>query len=219
MSATSLESTPDEKDLCVVTDEVLKFHLHVSQAVKKAFRMLGLVRAIFICLDETTIPRLFTTMVRPHLEYGNVIWHPRYRRDKLEVEQIQRSAIKLIPSLKGLNYEDILKSPEDAIVRAPQEKRRYVTSIPNTKWHRQSRHQSVFCMVTGSSTSGHNQKMVESHTRLSTCICMRQNVFIQRVVNDWNSILAHVVDSPTLNTFMSRLDKFWNEDRYIHVLP
>jgi len=36
------------------------------------------------------VPRLFTAMVRPHLEYGNVIWHPRYRGDKLEVEKVQK---------------------------------------------------------------------------------------------------------------------------------
>ena len=49
-------------------------------------------------------------MVRPHLEYGNIIWHPRYRRDKLEVEKIQRRATRLIPSLKGLSYEERLRA-------------------------------------------------------------------------------------------------------------
>ena len=58
-----------------------------------------------------------------------------------------------------------------------------------------------FCMVTGSWTRGHNQKMVKSHTKIG----IRQNVFSQRVVNDRNSIPAHVVDSPTLNTFKSHL--------------
>ena len=37
--------------------------------------LLGLVRAAFTCLDATTTSGLFTTMVRPHLEYGNVIWY------------------------------------------------------------------------------------------------------------------------------------------------
>ena len=60
-----MESTPDEKDWGVVIDEELKFHLHVSQAVKKASQMLGLVHATFTCLDETIIPRLFMTMVQP----------------------------------------------------------------------------------------------------------------------------------------------------------
>ena len=77
MHDVTLESTAHENGLCVVVDEGLTFHLHVSKAVSKASRMLVLVRATFSCLDESTVPRLFTTMVRPHLEYGSVIWHPR----------------------------------------------------------------------------------------------------------------------------------------------
>jgi hypothetical protein len=88
MRNTTLEAIAEEKDLGVTIDRDLKFHLHVAKAVNKASRMLGLVRATFTCIDETTLPRLFTAMVRPHLEYGNVIWYPRFRRDKLEVEKI-----------------------------------------------------------------------------------------------------------------------------------
>jgi len=75
MRNTSLEAITEEKDLSVTIDPDLKFHMRVFKAVNKASRMFGLVKAT--CIDETTPPRLFTTMVRPHLEYGNVIWCPR----------------------------------------------------------------------------------------------------------------------------------------------
>jgi len=68
MRNTSLEAITEE-DLGVTIDRELKFHIHVNKAVNKASIMLGLVRATFTCIDETTLPRLFTTMVRPHLEY------------------------------------------------------------------------------------------------------------------------------------------------------
>ena len=115
--------------------EDLKFHLHVSKAVSKASRMLGLVHVTFSCLDESTVPRLFTTIGRPHLEYGNIIWHPRYRRDKLEVEKIQRRATRLIPSLKGLSYEERLRalklpSLEHRRRRGDPERHRQVRSRP-----------------------------------------------------------------------------------------
>ena len=70
--------------------------------------MLGLVKATFTCLDEVTVPRLFSAMVRPQLEYGNVIWGPRYQTDRKEVEKIQRRATKLVPSLRPLPYEERL---------------------------------------------------------------------------------------------------------------
>ena len=50
----------------------------------------------FTCLDEITVPKIFMAMVRPYLEYGNVIWHPRFQLDKTEIEKVQRRATKLI---------------------------------------------------------------------------------------------------------------------------
>ena len=51
-----------------------------------------------------------------------------------------------------------------------------------------------------SNTRGHSLKLVKQRAMPS----LRQNTFSQRVV----------VDSPTLNTFKSRLDKNWKRERY-----
>jgi len=61
--------------------------MHVSKAVNNSSIMLGLVIAAFTCFDEKTLPSIFTIMVHHHLEYGNVIWCPRFRCDNLEVEK------------------------------------------------------------------------------------------------------------------------------------
>ena len=100
MNDVPLALKSQEKYLGVIVDDDMNFHAHVIQAVKKAS---------FTCLDETTVPKLLTTIIRPHLEYGNLIWYPRFRRDKLEIEKIQHKATRLIPSLKGLSYEERLR--------------------------------------------------------------------------------------------------------------
>jgi len=101
-----LQSTPVDKNLGVFVDDAIKFRDHVSYAVNKASRLLGLIRTTFSYIDEDTLPRLFTTLVRPHLEYRNIIWHPRYRIDKIQIEKIQRPATKLI----HLSYEERLRA-------------------------------------------------------------------------------------------------------------
>ena len=40
--------------------------------------------------------------------------------------------------------------------------------------------------------------------------------FTNRVVNAWNSLPDHVVLSETINTFKSRLDKFWQHQDMIY---
>ena len=88
MKDTILTTDTSEKDLGVTIDNELKFHQHIASVVKKTSRMLGLVKSTFTCLDGITVPRRFTAMVRPNLEYGNAIWSPRYRYDCLELEKI-----------------------------------------------------------------------------------------------------------------------------------
>ena len=210
MSSTALEPTTDEKDLGVTIDQDLKFHLHVSKAVNKASRMLGLVRATFTCLDELTLPKLFTTMVRPHLEYGNVIWSPRFRRDRLEVEKIQRRATKLIPSLRNMPYSDRLEALKLPSLYHRRRRGDMMQTFKILKGIDRLDPGDFFSLADKSLTRGHSLKIVKQRSRLT----LRQNAFSQRVINDWNALPAHVIDSPTLNTFKSRIDKVWKRERY-----
>ncbi len=70
-----------EKDLGVLIDDKQKFHRHVSAAVSKANQILGIVKRTFVTLDEELLPLVYKHKVRPYLEYGNAIWHPRYVAD------------------------------------------------------------------------------------------------------------------------------------------
>ena len=74
MDGAPLGSTSLEKDLCVSIDPELKFREHASSAVGKATQVLAVIRRSFALLDEATLPMLYKTLVRPHLEYGNLIW-------------------------------------------------------------------------------------------------------------------------------------------------
>ena len=42
------------------------------------------------------------SMVRPHLEYGNVIWVPHFKGDMEAIEKVQKRATRMIPDLRHL---------------------------------------------------------------------------------------------------------------------
>ena len=70
MEGRELEQTVFEKDLGVTMDKELKFHKQTSIAVKKANQILGLIKKTMATKNENTIPLLYMTLVRPHLEYA-----------------------------------------------------------------------------------------------------------------------------------------------------
>ena len=52
---------------------------------------------------------LYKSLVRPHLEYATSVWSPMYKKDSIALQIVQRMAKRLVNSLSGRTYEDILK--------------------------------------------------------------------------------------------------------------
>jgi len=71
--------------------------MHINQIIRKANNVLG---AIKHSRDPIVIRSLYTTLVRPILDYVSTIWNPHHLGNIRELENIQRRAIKLIHSSK-----------------------------------------------------------------------------------------------------------------------
>ena len=69
--------------------------------------MIGIVKRTFTFLHKDIFNNLYKALVRPHLEYGNVIWSP-YLKKTVTIERVQRRATRLI-DLRNLSYTERLK--------------------------------------------------------------------------------------------------------------
>ena len=92
----------------VQMDQDLKFRKQAASAIARARKVMGAIRKSFQKLDHDTLPIVFRTMVRPHLEYCNAIWGPLNRADQILIERVQRRATKLVPSIKNKPCTDRL---------------------------------------------------------------------------------------------------------------
>ena len=104
-----LDTCEEEKDLGITFDPKLNFDLHISNVTKKANQMLGIIKRTFSFMDKQTFLKLYKALVRSHLEYGNVIWSPLFKRQSIQIESIQRRATKLVPECRDMSYDKRLR--------------------------------------------------------------------------------------------------------------
>jgi len=210
LNGNDLEQVHQEKDLGVVIDDRLKFHTHTTGAVNKANQILAVIKKSFMHLDSVTVPLLYKSIVRPHLEYGNLIWGPHYKLDQLAVERVQRRATKLVPELKERPYEERLR-------------RLHIPSL----YYRRRRGDMIqmFKIMTGieridpvllfkrppsRSTRGHRYKVFKPHAQKM----IRRHCLSVRALDDWHSLPDSIFDVKSVDEFKAKLDKHWMREQY-----
>ena len=82
----------------------------ILNAVNKANRLLGLIKKSFLNITTDMFTSLYKALVRPVLEYGNLIWAPHYKTDINKLENIQQKATRMVQLLKHLDYEGRLRA-------------------------------------------------------------------------------------------------------------
>ena len=210
---TDLVKVNEEKDLGILIDDDLKWTAHISQAAAKGNQLLGLIKRTFVHRDRHLMKVLITSVVRPHLEYGNTIWSPLYKKDIKALEKVQQRATRLVRGLEGMTYEDRLRTMEmpTLVYRRLRgdmiETYKYMHhlySVDGTNLL--PIHDSSSAMT----TRGHSYKLKKRFCHIQ----LRAKFFSMRVVDIWNSLPEDIVSAPSVESFKGKLDRHWKNYRY-----
>ncbi|KAK8741933.1 hypothetical protein OTU49_002018 [Cherax quadricarinatus] len=199
-----LNITDCEKDLGVLVSSNLKPRQQCISVRNKANRILGFISRSINNRSPQVVLQLYTSLVRPHLDYAAQFWSPYYRMDINSLENVQRRMTKLIPCIRNLPYEDRLRALN---LHSLERRRIRGDMIEVYKWK-----------------TGINKGDVNSVLKISSLDRTRSNGFKlekfrfrkdigkywfgNRVVDEWNKLPSTVIEARTLCSFKNRLDKY-----------
>jgi hypothetical protein len=94
----TIELSNEGKDLGITIDSKLNFQQHIHIQVKKANKKLGIINRTFnyTVHGQGNALVLYKSLVRPHLQYGSVVWSVINKKEAILIENVQRRATRLV---------------------------------------------------------------------------------------------------------------------------
>ena len=207
---TPLPIVQSHKYLGVHISADLRWNTHTSYIRSRANRALGFMRRNLQKCNTDIKILAYKTLVRPHLEYCDTVWDPH-----------------------TLNNINILESTQNKAARWISRDYRHTTSVTLLKHNiklntlatrRQIHRQQMLYKITNglvdidresylhstnirSTRGSHNFKY---HTYQANTDIFRSS-FFPRSIQEWNHLPSHVVNSPTLATFASRITSHYHQ--------
>ena len=127
---------------------------------------------------------LFKSVVRPHLEYDSTIWSPMYKKDKIQIENVQRHATRLVKSIQHLTFSERLKALGLPSLEYRRERSDMIQVYKIMHGIDKVDKDRLFTMNPYVATRGHSKKIFKKIFRLN----IRANTFSNPVVDNWNSL-------------------------------
>jgi len=93
--AKKIEQVPEERDLGILITDEMKWSKQCNSAAAKAMSVLGMINRTFNTLNKEMFLTLYSTYIRPHLEYCIQVWARYFKKDIDIPEKVQRLRTKL----------------------------------------------------------------------------------------------------------------------------
>lgn len=92
LNSSPLERLSTVNDLGVLFDPKLSFNVHISSIVNKATSTLGFVKRWAKEFNDPYLTKtLYTSLVRPILEYCSCVWSPAHKNHIMSIESVQKN--------------------------------------------------------------------------------------------------------------------------------
>ena len=109
LDGSEIELVTSHRDLGVLVDMSLRFHLHIRSIAAKASGIVSNSLKSTICRSPDFMMSIFIAHIRPLLEFSSSVWFTDFTEDMRQLESVQRRWTRQIAGLEDLQYHERLR--------------------------------------------------------------------------------------------------------------
>ena len=205
-----LESIKNFKDLGILISEDPKWSKHINYITSKASVSLYHIMKVFNSKNIWTLLKLYTTYVRPKLEFNTLVWSPYLKQDINKVEKIQQKFTKFPMRKCNIPFKDYNDRLTKLNIKSLQQRRlifdliliyRIINGLSDINFN------DHFSFKSHSYNLRQNSLQIQSNFKLIKNQKFN-NCFFIRIIKYWNVLPNDIVISPSLEVFKKRILSF-----------
>ena len=153
---------------------------------------------------------LFKSLVRPIIEFGNVVWCPKKRKHIDIIESVQRHFTKCIIGMRNVEYKDRLKALKLPSLEFRRLRGDLIEIYKMTHNFYDTVTTNSLISFNQTSTRSHKYKLLKPRVNTSTFL----HFFTNRIINVWNNLPGNIVEAKSLNCFKNYIDIYFKDCMY-----
>ena len=199
-----LELVSEYKYLGVWITNDLSWSKQIEEMCKKGNKQIGFIyRRFYQHCSADTLKHLYTTLVRPHLEYAVPVWDPHLVKHKDAIERVQKFALKVCNKDWNSSYSDLLTQANlpPLAQRRLELKLSFLYQLVNNLSH--GNHELSFRAMPVN-VRNNNPYLL---SRPSCRTCHYDSSFFPHTVSVWNTLPMSILSSMSLSSFKRAVNK------------
>ena len=206
MGDTQIKEVLKHKHLGLMISSDFSWNSHTKIIQEKAFKRLGALRRHKFDLDRRSLSKLYTTFVRPMLEYSDIIWDNCNLETRRNLENVQLDAARILTGATKLCSTQKLYND---------------TCLEPLKNRRDKHKLCQLYKMINDLTPPYLQQLIPQRVQEQTRYPLRNvtnfvipavrttyhfNSFLPSTLRQWNLLDQDVRESPSLQTFKYKLN-------------
>ena len=158
-------------------------------------------------LDRRSLEIIYTTFIRPILEYGNEIWDNCTQYEKEEIDKIQNEAARIATGTSKLVSIETLYSEIGWETLDSRRRKQKLSLFYKIYSNISPSYLSALVPLSISDISSYNLRNANNLQTVETRTRQYYNSFLPSVIREWNGLSEETRNASSISVFKSRLDQ------------